>query len=109
MSKKDTIKNESGPSSAGLRAVGDDYLEQWEARRRETADRQEDELRAGPLRFHVSHPGDPTRLVGGADRSEAIAKYRRYFGILQSGHEFSARDAAESDGDAAATALPSAA
>jgi hypothetical protein len=102
MSKKDTIKQEAGLGSPAPRSIGDDYLDQWEARRRETFDRQEDELLTGPSRFHVSHPGDPTRLVGAADRTEAVTKYRGYFGIVQSSHEFSVREAAEADNAAEA-------
>lgn len=70
------------------RAPRDERLEQWEAQRRAAAQRIEAQLQGGPLQFQVSHPGDPTRLVGAADRSEAIAKYRSYFGIVQTSQEF---------------------
>ena len=77
------------------RSAEDGALQRWEERRRAEAARLESELEAGPLRFQVSHPGDPTRTVGAADRTEAVEKYRRYFGILQTGHEFAAREGDE--------------
>jgi hypothetical protein len=73
---------------------GSESLEQWEQRRRAQAAKIEAELQAGPSRFEVSHRGDPTRLVGAADRGEAVAKYRSHFGILQSSHEFTVQEAA---------------
>ncbi len=76
------------------RSTGDGALQRWEERRRAEAERIEAELQAGPLRFHVSHPGDPTRLVGAAERAEAVEKYRRFFGILQTSQEFAVHDAA---------------
>jgi hypothetical protein len=44
-------------------------------------------LLAGPRRFKIEHDGDPTEIVGGTDMFEARQKYRKFFGIIQSGHE----------------------
>lgn len=73
---------------AGNSARGDDRLADWEAQRRALAERIEARLQQGPLRFQVSHPGDPLRIVGAANQAEAVAKYRSYFGIVQTSHEF---------------------
>jgi hypothetical protein len=86
------------------RRAADDYLDQWEQRRRRQADRLQGELLAGDLRFRVSHPGDPQRLVGAADGGEAVAKYRRHFGILRTSHEFTVEDVSTAPDESACLA-----
>lgn len=77
---------------AGGRAGDDLRMQDWENQRRAVAERNESRLQDGPSRFQVSHPGDPTRIVGAATQSEAVAKYRGYFGIRQTSHEFVVRE-----------------
>jgi hypothetical protein len=75
-------------------AAENDYLERWEQRRRDESQRLAAELIAGPARFRVSHPGDPTLLVGAANGEEAVTKYRRRLGIVGTPYDFTVDDVA---------------
>lgn len=70
------------PNEIALRKAAE-----FEAQRVKEAQRVDHALLDGPVQFTVMHDGDPKAIVGAADHFEAWAKYRKYFGILQTAKE----------------------